>query len=174
MWRSATQVSKPGTQTWNAEGRTGSPGPPCHSFHSVRRLEDALAEGRVTGSNLRLDDSRAREVHVLRARCAVGLKLDAMAQEDFCTVLRLDKSWEPDPVTFPRDEISVFEAARAGCVRAAAEPEPAEGGKPWYMKPVTWAAGGAVILAAVLLGGGGDDEAPDTTLSDFPDPPVSK
>lgn len=134
---------------------------------SLDLLTQLIEGGQLVGEN-------ARDAYVLRARCAVGLKLDAMARDDFCTVLRLDKTWQPDPVTYPRDEISVFEAASTGCPRTTAQAAPAEGGKPWYLKPVAWVAGGAVLLAAVVLGGGGGDETPATTLDDFPDPPVSK
>ena len=120
-----------------------------------------------------LTETELRDAHILRARSSVGLGLQNQAKEDFCAVFLLDQTWKPDPVIFPQDEIDVYNSSLVGCKVAEAKPTEDEGqGKPWYMKPVVWAAGGAAVLAVVLLGGGGDDEAPASTpLASFPDPP---
>lgn len=139
-------------------------------FQQALELVSGLIDGRqLTGKDL-------RDGYILRARCAVGLKLDTMAGEDFCAVMDLDPNWKPDPVTYPRDEIAAFNAAQGSCVKVAAEPEPAkEGGKAWYKKPIVWgAAAGGVLLAVLLAGGGGGDDSPsDPDLAGFPDPPTN-
>jgi hypothetical protein len=123
-----------------------------------------------------LTETEERDAYIIRARCAVELGLVNQAQEDFCMVHKLDQTWQPDPVLLPQDEVDVFNASLAGCQLAAAGTGQDEGGeaKPWYMKPVAWAAGaGAVILGVVLLGGGGDDDSTgEPTLAGFPDPPT--
>lgn len=137
-------------------------------FQQALELVTGLIDGKqLSGTDL-------RDAYVLRARCAVGLNLHAMATDDFCQVMALDESWQPDPVIFPQDEIAAFQAAKGSCVKAAAdEPKPAaEGGKAWYKKPIVWgAAAGGVLLAVLLLGGGDDDEESGPALGDFPDPP---
>jgi hypothetical protein len=138
-----------------------------------------LVTGLIEGGQL--TETEMRNAYILRARSSIGLGLNAQAREDFCSVYKIDSSWKPDPVIFPKDEIDVFNSAIAGCKVAATKPAPSSAGKkseskPWYMKPVTWVAGGAVILAAVVLGGGSDDgggTTPAATLEDFPDPPTN-
>ncbi len=138
-------------------------------FQQALELVTGLIEGE------RLVGNDARDAFILRARCAVGLGLDKMAQEDFCSVLKLDKNWTPDPVVFPKDEVAVFNASVGQCDMVTTKAEPADtgGGKAWYMSPVTWAVGGGAILLGVLLaGGGGDDPAPvDPDLAGFPTHP---
>lgn len=138
-------------------------------FQQALELVTGLIDGKqLSGTDL-------RDAYVLRARCAVGLQLDAVATEDFCEVMALDESWQPDPVTFPQDEIAAFQAAQGSCVEAAAkEPKPAaQGGKAWYKKPLVWgAAAGGVLLAVLLMGGGGSDGAGEPDLTGFPDPPT--
>ena len=133
----------------------------------------SLLTGLIDGGQMTGND--ARNAYILRARCAVGLGLEKMAQEDFCAVLKLDRTWAPDPVVFPKDEVEVFNASRGQCDLATAKVVPADQGgeKAWYAKPIVWAAGGAAVLAAVLLaGGGGDDPAPaDPDLPGFPATP---
>ncbi len=138
-------------------------------FQQALELTSSLIDGRqLSGNDL-------RDAYVLRARCAVGLRLDTVAAEDFCAVMDLDPGWKPDPVTFPQDEIAAFAGAQGSCVKAAAEPEKAsEGGKAWYKKPIVWGAAAAGVLVAVLLMGGGSDDNPvDPPLNGFPDPPTN-
>ncbi len=135
-------------------------------FQQALELVTGLIDGdQLVGNN-------ARDAYILRARCAVGLGLDKMAQEDFCAVMEIDRAWKPDPVVFPQDEVNVFNSAVGQCDLAKAKSEPADdgGGKAWYKKPVTWAIGGAVILVAVLVAasGGDDPEPADPDLANFP------
>ena len=133
-----------------------------------------LVTGLIDGG--RLSGTEARDAYILRARCAVGLGLDKMAEEDFCAVHKLDSNWAPDPVVYPKDEVDVFTASMGQCDVVVAEPKPEvkRGGKAWYKKPVTWAVGAGVILVAVVVavaGGGGDDPEPDPDLPGFPSLP---
>ena len=137
-------------------------------FQQAMDLVTVLIDGK------QLTETELRDAHVLRARCAVGLGLNDQARDDFCAVYRLDPTWKPDQVIYPKDEIAAFESSLADCRVAEAKPEPGPGGdKPWYMKPMVWAVGGAAILAAALLGGGGGDDGPvDQELAGFPPPPT--
>ena len=138
-------------------------------FQQALELVTGLIDGgQLVGNN-------SRDAYILRARCAVGLGLEKMAQEDFCSVLNLDKNWAPDPVVYPKDEVDVFNASRGQCDLMAAKDEPADtgGGKAWYKKPVAWVGGGVVALVAVLVLAGGDEETTqaDPALAGFPDLP---
>jgi hypothetical protein len=139
-------------------------------FQQALELVTGLVDGgQLVGDNL-------RDAYILRARCAVGLGLEKMAQDDFCSVMNLDKNWAPDPVVYPKDEVALFNASRGNCALETAKAEPADssGGKPWFKKPVAWVVGGVVLIggAALALGGGGDDDTPaDPALPGFPATP---
>ena len=137
-------------------------------FQQAQELVTGLIDGgQLVGDNL-------RDAYILRARCAVGLGLEKMAQEDFCSVLALDRNWAPDPIVFPKDEVALFNASKGNCTTVAAKAEPAgdSGGKPWFKKPVAWIIGGVVVVGGLVLAlGGGDDEVVDPDLPYFPDTP---
>lgn len=139
-------------------------------FQQALELVTGLVDGKqLVGNNL-------RDAYILRARCAVGLGLEKMAQEDFCSVMNLDKNWKPDPVIFPKDEVALFNASRGNCTITTAKAAPAAtsgSSKPWYKKPVAWVVGGVVLIggAALALGGGGDDTPADPDLPGFPATP---
>jgi len=137
----------------------------------VAILEKLIAGKQLSGESL-------RDAYVLLARCQVGKGNEPQALDAFCSAICLDKTWRPDAVFFPQDEIEVFNKALAACKCAeqATVPPPvkkkdeAKGGMPKWV----YYAGGAVVLglvAALALGGGGDDETPGPSLPGFPDPP---
>ena len=128
----------------------------------------------VTGKQLSGDS--LRDAYILLARCQVGKGNEPQALDAFCSALCLDKTWRPDAIFFPQDEIETFNKALEACKCAeqAAAPAPAKkdeegGGMPKWV----YYAGGAVVLGlvAVLALGGGDDANPGPSLPGFPDPP---
>lgn len=137
----------------------------------VALLEPLVAGKQLSGNSL-------RDAYVLLARCQVGRGNEAQALDAFCSAICLDKTWRPDAVFFPQDEIEVFNKALAGCKcgeQAAAPPVPPKkeeekGGMPKWV----YYAGGAVVVALVAVlaaGGGGGDDGGGPSLPGFPDPP---
>jgi len=132
-----------------------------------------LATSLITAGQL--SETEERDAYIIRARSAVGLGLISQAREDFCGVHKLDQTWQPDPVMIPREEIDLFNAALLNCVEEKVEPEEEDDeGKPFYMKPVVWAATAGAVVLAILLSGGDEEEVipEDPALADFPDPPT--
>ncbi len=137
----------------------------------VAMLEKLVSGKQLSGESL-------RDAYVLLARCQVGKGNEPQALDAFCSAICLDRTWRPDAVFFPQDEIEVFTKALEGCKCGdqAAVPPPVKkdedkgGGMPKWV----YYAGGAVVvgLVAVLaMGGGGDDEPSGPSLPGFPDPP---
>jgi hypothetical protein len=144
----------------------------------VTILEGLLAEKKLSGDAL-------RDAYVLLARCYVGKGNEPQALDTFCQAICLDKTWRPDAVYFPQDEIEVFNKALEGCDCSRQSSAPAVapvkteqaragdeegGGIPKWV----YYAGGAVVvgvIAALALGGGDDSSEPP--LAGFPDPPAN-
>jgi len=135
----------------------------------------AILERLVGGKQL--SGESLRDAYVLLARCQVGKGNEPQALDAFCSAICLDKTWRPDAVFFPQDEIEVFNKALEGCKcaeQAAAPPVKKDEDKGGGMPKWVYYAGGAVVvgLVAVLaLGGGDDDEPSGPSLPGFPDPP---
>ncbi len=147
-------------------------GQDLYDFAEYQQAMDLVTS--LIGSG-QLSDTEQRDAFIIRARSAAGLGMVAQAKEDFCAVHNLDQTWIPDPVMFPKDEVDLFNAALTDCQQAEADADQDEDGeeKPFYMKPVAWAAGaGAVILAVILLGGSEDETVVEPALADFPPPPA--
>jgi len=142
----------------------------------VTILEGLLAGKKLSGDAL-------RDAYVLLARCYVGKGNEPQALDAFCQAICLDKSWRPDAVYFPQDEIEVFNKALEGCDcghQSAAPPvapvkteqAKAKGEEGGGIPKWVYYAGGAVVVgvvAALALGGGSDSGEPP--LAGFPDPP---
>jgi len=151
---------------------------------ALTKVDALLDSGDLQGGTL-------RDAWVLRARCEVGLAHRSSAVEAFCQALRVEPTWRPDPDLYTKDELEVFEQARASCGAGGPGPsttpsrEPsrplgesrassASAEKPWYKKPVFLVVGGAVVAGGLIAlasgGGGGDGGDPD--LPFFPEPPT--
>ncbi len=146
---------------------------------------ELISAGTLAGNDL-------RDVYVLKARCLVNVGNHSMAQESFCSALKVDKAWRPAADLLTKDEQADFDLALAGCKLEAAPavtPKPvptipsaitpssaASGGKPWYKKPVFWVLGVAVIGGAVALAGGGSKGGDESAgpLPGFPPPPSGR
>ena len=158
---------------------------------ALTKVEALLDAGDLQGGTL-------RDAWVLKARCEVGLAHKSSAVEAFCEALRVEPGWRPDPDLYTKDELEVFEQAKASCTGAPAESKPpgtpttppppspmpapmstgaADAGesKPFYKKPIFMVIGGALLVggAVALAGGGGDDDDGGTPLPDFPPPPTN-
>lgn len=149
---------------------------------ALAKVDALLDSGDLQGGTL-------RDAYVLKARCEVALAHRSSAVDAFCSALRVEPGWRPDPDLYTKDEIEVFDQARENCAATPTEPEkpqdpakPADrpspfataapaAGKAWYKKPVFMAVGGAVLVGGViaLAGGGGGDG--DSDLPGFPNPP---
>lgn len=143
----------------------------------VTILEGLLTDTKLSGDAL-------RDAYVLLARCYVGKGNEPQALDAFCQAICLDKTWRPDAVYFPQDEIEVFNKALVGCdcshqssapavAPVKTEQARAEGEGSGIPKWVYYAGGAVVVgvVAALALGGGDDSSEPP--LAGFPDPPAN-
>ncbi len=147
---------------------------------ALTKVNALLDGGGLSGGTL-------RDAYILKARCEVGLAHRSSAVEAFCNALRVEPSWRPDPDLYTKDELEVFEQAKASCSTTEPPAQPSEpskpidsrssapkaagGGTPWYKNKAVLAVGGALVVGGVVLAvsGGGDDGESD--LPFFPDPP---
>lgn len=150
---------------------------------ALAKVEALLDSGDLQGGTL-------RDAWVLKARCEVALAHRSSAADAFCQALGVEPGWRPDPDLYTKDEIEVFEQARANCAPTQSEPakpqDPAKPAsrpsptpppmstgdeKPWYKKPVFMVIGAGVLVGGALaLGGGGGDDG-GGPLPPFPDAP---
>jgi hypothetical protein len=165
----------------------------AEDYFQVADFETALEKVDALLKSGDLEGSLLRDAYILKARSELGLAHRAAAVDAFCSALKVDSTWRPDPDFYTNDEVQVFEQARASCstVKAAEPAKPAttstrdsdsereraavtssSESKPWYKKPVFLGVIGAAVIGGVVLaaGGGGDDEEAED-LPGFPGPP---
>jgi len=165
----------------------------AEDYFQVADFETALEKVDVLLKSGDLEGTLLRDAYILKARSELGLAHRAAAVDAFCSALKVDSAWRPDPDFYTNDEVQVFEQARASC-STAKTPEPAQKpltttkseaekrekaavtssseSKPWYKKPVFLGViGAAVIGGVVLAAGGGGDDGGDEDLPGFPGPP---
>jgi hypothetical protein len=140
------------------------------------KADELLASNELQGATL-------RETWVLKGRCEIALGQRANATEAFCSALRVEPSWRPDPNLFTKDESEVFANALADCGAVKPEPMPSPqpspmpepisaGEKPWYKKPVVLVVGSALVAGGIYaLVDDGDEVTTPADVPDFPDPP---
>ncbi|HET9888060.1 MAG TPA: hypothetical protein VFR10_11150 [bacterium] len=157
----------------------------AEDYFQVADFQTALEKVDVLLKSGNLEGTLLRDAHILKARSQLGLAHRSAAVDAFCSALKVDPAWRPDPDFYTNDEVQVFEQARASCSTVkTTEPteKPAttttqkaaatqvEESKPWYKKPLYLGLIGAALVGGVVLAaGGGDDEDPD--LAGFPPPP---
>ncbi|MGQ0722313.1 MAG: hypothetical protein ACT4PE_12195 [Candidatus Eiseniibacteriota bacterium] len=141
-----------------------------------------------------LTDDRLVQAHVLRARSLVGLGRTESAVAAFCSVLRLDGEWRPDPGTaLSTGELAAFHRAVPLSLPPVAPPPPhraelspvdtpwleparlgigpAQEARSWYRRPLVLGVAGGVAAGVLILvfdEGAADEPA---RLPDFPEPP---
>jgi hypothetical protein len=156
----------------------------AQDYFLVADFQTALVKADALLASGDLQGAALRETWVLKGRCEIALGQRANATEAFCSGLRVEPSWRPDPDLFTKDESEIFSNALANCgtvgpaptpeskPRPSPLPEPISvGEKPWYKKSVFLAVGGAAVAGGVLLLLGGEDEKFVPDVPGFPDPP---
>ena len=144
---------------------------------ALDQVNDLLQSGDLEGGVL-------RDAYVLKARCEVALAHRSSAVDAYCRALSVDESWRPDPDFFTKDEIEVFDQAKASCGpgtegapsggddRPSHLPPAMSESKPWYKNwKIVGPVAAVVVVGGILLLSGGDDDSGDPILSDFPPPP---
>jgi hypothetical protein len=157
----------------------------AEDYFQVADFQTALEKVDVLLKSGDLEGTLLRDAYILKARSQLGLAHRSAAVDAYCSALKVDPAWRPDPDFYTNDEIQVFEQARASCT-AVKTTEPTEKppttttqpaapavseSKPWYKKPLYLGLIGAAVVGGIALaaGGGGDDEEAD--LEGFPPPP---
>lgn len=161
----------------------------AEDYFQVADFQTALEKVDVLLKSGDLEGTLLRDAYILKARSELGLAHRSAAVDAFCSALKVDPAWRPDPDFYTNDEIQTFEQARASCsttkttepaqkptttptdAQKAAAAAPATESKPWYKKPLVLGVIGAALIGGIALaaGGGGDDGEAD--LASFPDPP---
>ncbi|MFN8179139.1 MAG: hypothetical protein U0167_14510 [bacterium] len=158
---------------------------------ALSKVQALIDSGDLSGGTL-------RDAYILKARCEVGLAHRSSAVESFCNALRVEPGWRPDPDLYTKDELQVFDQAKASCSTSSTEPSkqptketPAQPvkerpsampapessgaggeGKPFYKKPLFLALGGALVVGGIIAAtGGGSSTTTAPNLPDFPGPP---
>ena len=165
----------------------------AEDYFQVADFQTALEKVDVLLKSGDLEGTLLRDAYILKARSELGLAHRSASVDAFCSALKVDPAWRPDPDFYTNDEIQTFEQARASCSTVkTTEPAPStttptttptgakpaaataavEESKPWYKKPLVLGVIGAALIGGIALAaGGGGDDGDEADLASFPDPP---